>query len=326
MTATCRKTISLRAIITTAVVSAAVLSATSSLAANRYAFATAGQGGTYHILGTGVADIINKKSDLIQLTATSTSGANANVPLIDSGQMMFGMGASPSDMAGYKGNEPFDRAYTDMRTIMVGYVNPGTFVTRADSGIETIEDFRGKKISMPAGGASRTVMTNVLREHGLEVNEDYTLMPMNFSQAVEALQNRRIDVSMQWAAPPSPAVMQMAELFPIRLIPITNEEAIAAVGESLGVVPYTYEANIYEGVDYPVDSVAMLQSFLAHKDAPDEDVQEFIRIVLSSVDELKRIHPIAGQFTPETAARALDYPVPPHPGAVEYFESNGLGN
>src|SRR5690554_5498588 len=184
------------------VILSATLSPHTAQASSRYAFATAGQGGTYHILGAAVADLINKNSDKIQLTATSTSGANANMPLIDSGQMKMGMGASPSDMAAFKGTAPFTKPYTNLRTMMVGYINPGTFVVRAESDINTIEDFRDKRISMPMGGTSRTVMTTLLSAYGLEAEKDYTIIPINFGQAVEALQNKRIDVSMQWAAPP----------------------------------------------------------------------------------------------------------------------------
>lgn len=293
-------------------------------AENRYAFATAGQGGTYHILGAAVADLINKNSDKIQLTATSTSGANANMPLIDSGQMKMGMGASPSDLAAFKGQAPFPKAFTNMRTMMVGYVNPGTFVVRADSGIKSIEDFRGKRISMPMGGTSRTVMTTLLAAYGLQADKDYTIVPINFSQAVEALQNQRIDVSMQWAAPPSPAVMQMAELFPIRLIPADDPKALKIVRDELGVVPYTYPANIYKGMEQAVPGVAMLQSFLAHKDVPDADVKEFIRLVTENTETLAKAHPIAAQLNLENAAKALDYPIPAHPGAIEYYKEKGL--
>ncbi|AEC21579.1 TRAP transporter solute receptor, TAXI family [Pusillimonas sp. T7-7] len=293
-------------------------------AANRYAFATAGQGGTYHILGAAVTDLINNNSDKIQLTATSTSGANANMPLIDSGQMKMGMGASPSDMAAFNGTAPFTKTYTNLRTMMVGYVNPGTFVVRADSDIHKVEDFRDKRISMPMGGTSRTVMTTLLSAYGLEAEKDYTIIPINFSQAVEALQNERIDVSMQWAAPPSPAMMQMAELFPIRMIPIESEEAIAAVKDKLGVVPYTYKAQVYKGIEEPVPAVAMLQSFLAHKDVPDDEVQDFLRIVTENTAALAKSHPIGSQLNMENAVRALDYPIPPHPGAIEFFKAKGL--
>ncbi|MBP6018548.1 MAG: TAXI family TRAP transporter solute-binding subunit [Burkholderiaceae bacterium] len=293
-------------------------------AANRYAFATAGQGGTYHILGAAIADLINKNSDNIQLTATATSGTAANVPLIHSGQMKMGFGNSPSDKAAADGSPPFKKPFDNLRVMMIGYTNPGAFIARADSDIKTIEDFRGKRISMPVGAPATKVMQTLLSAYGMEAGKDYTAIPINFGQAVEALQDRRIDVSLQWAAPPSPAVLQMAELFPIRIIPIDNEKALAAVKEKLGVIPYTFKAQVYKGIDEPVASIAMQQSFLVNKDVPNEDVQEFIRLVTENTATLAKSHSVGAELTLENAARALDYELPPHPGAVEYFKEKGF--
>lgn len=293
-------------------------------AADRYAFATAGQGGTYHILGAAIADLINKNSDKIQLTATSTSGTAANVPLIQSGQMAMGFGNSPSDKAAADGTAPFKKPFDKVRVMMVGYTNPGAFIARADSGIEKIEDFRGKRISMPVGAPATKVMQTLLSEYGMEAGKDYKVIPINFGQAVEALQDDRIDVSLQWAAPPSPAVLQMAELYPIRIIPIDNEAAIAAVNKKLGVVPYTFKANVYKGVTEPVPSIAMQQSFLVNADVPDENVKEFIRLVTENTDKLAKAHSVGAELTLEQAALALDYVLPPHPGAVEYFKEKGF--
>jgi sulfonate transport system substrate-binding protein len=78
---------------------------------------------------------------------------------------------------------------------MPGYYS-STYVVRADSPIQKVEDLRGKTIaSNGLGGAIDMAMRKMLRDHGLEDKRDYKVIEVEFPNMAAMLAEQKVDMA-----------------------------------------------------------------------------------------------------------------------------------
>jgi sulfonate transport system substrate-binding protein len=89
----------------------------------------------------------------------------------------------------------------DLRVIADGFQDgvgdhfSSHYMVRSDSGIETIEDLKGKVLATNVvGGALDLAMRVMLRKHGMEDKRDYTAIDTEFANMVPMLVEKKIDL------------------------------------------------------------------------------------------------------------------------------------
>lgn len=314
---------------TTAAATLAGLASAPALAQDRVFFgiATGGTGGTYYPLGGMLAQLISNTAELpdtkVSATAETGNASVANAQLLGRGEIESAFVAADILDAAYRGVNQFeDGALDNLRAIGALYPETVQLVVRADSGIETFEDLKGKSISSGSPGSGQwQLLGDLLAAHDMareDVSEDYS----SFAQSVDKIKDGNLDASLITAGLPTSSVTDLANGHDIRIVPLAGP-AIAKLQETQ---PYYANAVIpaesYKGVDSDVETLAVRAIWATHAGVPDELVQAVTKALYQNTETLGQVHPMGKQISLDKALESVSIPI--HPGAEVYYNEEGI--
>jgi TRAP transporter TAXI family solute receptor len=286
--------------------------------------ASGSPGGVYYPLGGGMAVAIEKTVPSLRCAAESTGASVENSRLVGNGDSDMGMVMGSVAHKALTGEQPFEKKFGIVALFQM-YPAPEHIVTTAQSGIKSIADLKGKKVSIDVPGSGCATMAAViLQEAGLDLKKDLTIATLSQSESVQALKDGVIDAAFFNFAYPGSAVMDLAATRDIVLIPMPKPLADKLVKKYPYYVQITIPKGTYSKVDHDVLCLGDSNVLIANKNMKNEVAYEIVKAIFSNVKEgkyaLTNIHPIAAQLTP---ANAVNSPLPLHPGAIKYFKEIG---
>lgn len=302
---------------------AAVLAvSTPALAQQQLSIATGGTGGVYYPYGGGLAELIDKYVDGYSAVAEVTGASVENMGLIARQDSDIALALADTVYGAYTGTGRFEgRRLSEIRALGSIYPNAVQIVTLADSGIDSLDDLRGKVVSVGAPGSGTEVSAATLLEANGITYDDIDERRLNFNETADALRDGDIDAGFWSVGPPTSSIINLATTRDIALVPLTEEEIANAREAQPVFVPYTLRAGIYEGIEEPVPTIST-PNVLVVNAAMDEDLAyQVTKTLFEKVEELIAIHPAANDTTVEFSLGST--PVPLHPGAIRYYEEIG---
>lgn len=315
-----------RFVVFTAIVLVVVLSITSPLLAQKK-FITLGSGspgGVYYPLGGGMAVVIEKADIGVRCAAESTGASVENSRLVGAEETDMGMVMGSVAYKATKGEDPFEKAYPLM-TLFQMYPAPEHIVVLKDSGIKSVNDMKGKKVSIDVPGSGCATMAKaILEEYGFDLEKDLTLANLSQSEMVQALKDGTIDVAFFNFAYPASAIMDLGATRDIELVPLEEE----MLNKLLEKYPYYIKSVIpggtYSDISEEVLCLGDSNVMVVHQDMDERLAYNLTKTIFENVTEgqyaLVNVHPIAQLFTPQNA---INSPIPLHPGAMKYFSEVG---
>jgi len=300
-------------------VSVGVPSATS--ATKIMALATASLGGTYYIVGSGVAEIISKALPDVQVNAVIAQGSVGNAKLVHSKEAEFGMTNYYSGMNAVQGNKPFPGklAIAGICKLQVSIMHPTTFADRND--INTIADLKGKKIAVgPPGGGGVLFFKEILPFWGLKF-EDVKPSYLSYSDGSEALKDKKVDMNLPHGAPPLEAVSNLTIQNDIKLISMENDKLVAINKKYPYCEDSVIPAGMYKGVNKDVHSVGIQDILVVNATMSDDVVYRVTKAIYDNLAALRKIHPSVKDLTFDNYRHSL---VPLHPGALKFYKEKGI--
>ena len=108
----------------------------------------------------------------------------------------------------------------------------------------------------------------------------------------------------------------------VQLLGFTPEEMAIADGERGLWTEYVIPGGTYPGVDEDVTTIAQPNFLATHADIPEEDVYLITKTMYENLPFLQAIHPATNAMSLDRAIAGL--PVPLHPGAVRYYQEQGI--
>ncbi len=284
---------------------------------------TGGTGGVYYPYGGGVAEIWSKKVDGIKAVAEVTGASVENTKLCSKGETLFGEIMSDVAYQAYTGTGKFKGKPQKILGMFVMYPNVYHVVTRADSGVNSLSDLKGKKVSVGAPGSGTEFMTNLILEGALGIPySSFKVFRLSFNENANALKDNSIDVGIWCVAPPTSSIMDLATTHKIRIVPFTKEEIAKVTSKYPFYSGYTLPAGVYKGQDKPVYTASVWNTFICNADLDEELVYKLTKAVFENQDFLIKIHHFAKYTTPENAVRYSAIPL--HPGAAKYIREKGI--
>jgi TRAP transporter TAXI family solute receptor len=283
--------------------------------------ATASLGGTYYIVGSGLAEVISKALPDIQVNAVIAQGSTGNPLLIHSKEAELGMSNYYSGMNAVQGNKPYPTKLNIAGICKLQYsiLHLVTFAGRND--IKRVSDFKGKKIAVgPAGGGGVLMFKQILPFWGLKL-EDITPSYISYTDGSEALKDKKVDLNMPHGAPPLEAVSGLTVQNNIKIISMEKSK-LKAINKKY---PY-YEAAVipagtYKGIDKDMTSVGIQDILVVNKAVSENDVYRITKAIYESLEKLRKIHPSLQKMTFENYRNSL---VPLHPGALKFYKEKGI--
>jgi hypothetical protein len=252
--------------------------------------------------------------------ATKASVENLNLLQAGRGELAFTLGDSLSDA--WKGDEEagFKTPLNKLRTVAGIYSNYIQIVASADSGIKTLADLKGKRISVgaPRSGTELNARA-ILKAAGLTYKDFAKVEFLPFGESVELIKNRQLDVTLQSAGLGVASIRDLATTMKIVVVSIPPE-LVAKIGDP-AYQPATIPANTYTGQDTAVPSVAIKNFLVTHEGVPADLVYAMTKAAFTNLDQLAAAHSAAKAINLAEAVKAP--PVPLHPGAERYFREAG---
>lgn len=307
-----------------------------------FAIATGGTGGTYYPLGGVLAQALSNKLPDIIITAQSGNASVANCNLIGAHEIESGFVQNNVAFAAYNGTAQFEgKPVKNLRAIASLYPETIQIVARADSGIKSIADIKGKRL-VPGDRGSGTEVDclNVLKGVGLTYNDFSNVDWLSFNGASQRLKDRQADVTFTTAGWPTAAITELATTTDIVLVPLDD----AAIAKLIKMFPFYAKVVIpggtYKGVDQDVAAITTMAQWVVDANVPSSVVYDLTKALWekgtfvlrkagadaaeapSGAELMAKAHAKGKDVTIETALDGVAIPL--HPGAAQYYKEKGL--
>lgn len=290
--------------------------------ADFYNVLTGGTSGVYYPLGVAVSKVIGENIEGARpsVQATKASVENLNLLQDGKGEIAFTLGDSLALAWAGDAEAGFSKPLDNLRGIAAIYPNVIQIVASEESGIRTLEDLRGKRISVgaPKSGTELNARA-ILAAAGLSYEDLEKVEFLPFAESVELMKNRQIDATLQSAGLGVASIRDLATSVPITVVAIP-----ASVVEAAGApfVATEIPAGTYEGQEESAPSAAVLNYLVTHAEMSDDAVYAMTKAIFENLPELANAHAAARDIAIESARQGM--PVPMHPGAERYLAERGV--
>ncbi len=294
--------------------------------AQNLSIATGGTGGVYYPLGGGMAAVLSKYVDGMQATAEVTGGSVANLQLIGTGKPYIALSMADAALDAHKGQDKFKGKPVPVRTLMILYPNRMHVVTIEGTGINTVKELKGKRVSTGSGGSATEVMAfRVIEAAGLDKDRDMTRERLGVAESVAALKDRKIDAFFWVGGLPTAAVTDLANSPGVKIKMIDHAELVPAMNKKYGdlYVKDTIAKSVYNGMEKDNAQATVMNILVAHQKMDDKTAYNIVKAIFDHREELIRVHKEAENFKLDNQKKDAS-PLPWHPGAVKYFAEKGV--
>ena len=285
---------------------------------------TAPPGGAFFVVGSALAEVITVTGvdERFSVTGEATSGSQENIRRLLTGELDFALSNAAITFFAVRGTEGWDQAYP-VRSVMTLAPNIALFVTPTDSGIETLADLRGKRVTVgPAGAGFEYFVGPLLTAHDISYDD---FSPLNATQqaAVDMLTDGSSDAAFLGGAVPTSSITQASASMDIRFLPFGETEKIQLINDFLFFRPATIPAETYRNQTEPFDGLDVgSMHFITSANAPDELVYTVTRLLYENRDLVVERHAAGRAINPNNVVR--DTGTEFHPGAILYYEEIGI--
>ena len=284
---------------------------------------TGNTSGVYYPLGVGMSQIFREAipEATVSVQATAASAENLHLLQGERGELGFALGDVLADA--WEGNPDagFKTPLTKLRSVAGIYPNYVQIVAAEASGVQTLAGLSGRRISVGAPGSGTELNARaIVRAAGMSYDDFSRVEYLSFSESVELIKNRQLDITLQSAGLGVASLRDLAASLRIVVIPIPPD-VVNKVGRPVyqpGIIP----ANTYDGQAEPVETAVIRNYLVTHDNVPDDVVYRMTKALFENLDRLAASHVSARDISREDASRNL--PVPLHPGAAAYFREVGL--
>lgn len=286
-------------------------------------FMAAEQTGAWYALAVGITQSMKKTMPALGTISILPGGGISNAVGVDRGQAQLGFSQASSFVDALNGDPPFNERAENLRYLLSLFPHKTHVVVHADSGIDDIDDLRGKHINVGARGLlTEDIARRLFESYGITYEEMASVQNLSFSDSVVQMKDGRLD-ALFWTSPAPFAVLtDLAQSEDIRLLDIPDRHIDRLVANNRGLRPATIKAGSYAGIDYDVRTIESALVLIANKATADDLVYFAVKVVAENLEDLKQISPYLGGLEP--ADLFEDFDVPVHPAAARYFVEAGL--
>jgi uncharacterized protein len=288
---------------------------------------TGDPGGVYFPLGGAVASVLAKALPGLHTTVEVTGGSVDNIRLIAAGQSDLGFTMADAAMDAMQGQDKFKNNKVPLQALLVVYPNRMHVVTIEGTGIETLADLKGKRVSTGSPGSATEIMASrAIEAIGLDKDKDVHRERLGVAESVNAITDKRIDAFFWVGGIPTAAIANLATTAGVKMKLIDNADLAAKMNEKYGKL---YSRSRIKGGTYPgyktdSDVVEVWNLIVTGNRLSDEDAYNVVKTLVEKKDDIVKVHKEAESFSLDNQVQDRS-PVPFHPGALKYFKEKGVG-
>jgi len=305
--------------------------ASAAMAASASDFVTIGTGGVtgvYYPTGGAICRLVNKerKSHGIRCSVESTGGSVYNINTIRGGELDMGVAQSDWQYHAYNGTSKFKDAgaFKELRAVFSVHPEPFTVVARADSGIKTFDDLKGKRVNIGNPGSGQRGTMEVLMEAKGWTTKDFALTSeLKASEQSKALCDNKIDAMVYTVGHPSGSIKEATTSCDSVLVTVNGSAVDKLVADNDFYRTASIPGGMYTGSDADVATFGVGATFVSSTAVSEDVVYNVVKAVFENFEDFKKLHPaFANLKKSEMVKDGLSAPL--HPGAAKYYKEAGL--
>ena len=271
-------------------------------AGETFSIATGSPSGLYYPFDGGLASIWSKNSDKINMKAEVTGGSVVNIIQVSNKESEAGISQGDALRDAISGSGKFPEALP-VRALFALYPNVVHAVTLKGNDIASLDDLRGKRVSIGAPGSGTAITTmNILNTLGI-TEEAFDVQYLSYTETSDGLKNGTIDAGFMVGGVGLAAMVELALTRDIVLIPFTDAE-IARVNDAYpAYTAFDVPEKTYEGVGEPVQTATLWNFLVVHKDLPDAIATEMLEVAFTHHEALMGVTKVARFMTRENSLK-----------------------
>jgi len=291
-------------------------------AATFLTIATGGTAGTYYPLGAGMADIWNKNIKGMNAMVQSTGASVANINLLRNKEVDLIFVQNDVAFYAYNGVELFKEPFPQLRGLATLYPETVQIVALADRGINSVYDLKGKRVAVGAAGSGTEVNARQILAAAGITYKDIRVQYLSFAEAASNLKDGNIDAAFVTAGHPTAAIVDLAAVRKIVLVPVADEIIASLQKDYPFYVKIVVPAGTYKGVDTDAVTVAVKAMLAVRAEIPEDLAYQLLKTMYANQKRLIEAHAKGELIIPETGKEGMSIPL--HPGAEKFFKGMGL--
>ncbi|MCH9668994.1 MAG: TAXI family TRAP transporter solute-binding subunit [Actinomycetia bacterium] len=281
----------------------------------RVTIATGNATGVYFSLGNAYAEQISAATvGKVKATAAETGASVQNIQQLVDGryQVAFSLADTAADAVEGKGS--FDGNDQPVQALSRIYPNYTQVIVKVDSGIRSLADMRGKRVSTGSPGSGTEVIANrLLAAAGLDPESDVSAQRLNLTKTVDGMKDGAIDAMFWSGGLPTPGITDLLtsardDVAFLDIIPqLAKMQEVSSAYEE-GVIP----ADVY-GLPADIKTIVVPNMLLVRDDLDANLACVLTKILFERKTELEQVVSAAKGINLDSA-RDTD-PVPLNRGA-----------
>jgi uncharacterized protein len=284
---------------------------------------TGGTSGVYYPLGVALSNVYGEKIEGVKTSAQATKASVENLNLLQQGKGEVAFSLGDAVTLAWAGNAEagFPGKLDKLRGIAALYPNYIQVVASAESGIKTLADLKGKRVSVgaPKSGTELNARA-VFKAAGLTYEDFSKVEYLAFAESVDLMKNRQLDATLQSAGLGVASIRDLASSVDIVIVPIPPD-TVTAIGDpayAAGTIP----AGTYGKQEADVPTAAITNILVTHSEVSDDLAYQMTKVMFDNLPALAAAHVAGKGIKLETALSSM--PIPLHPGAERFYKEQGV--
>jgi len=288
---------------------------------------TGGVTGVYYPTGGAICRLVNKsrKEHGIRCAVESTGGSVYNINTIKAGELEFGVAQSDWQYHAYNGTSKFsENPFPGVRAMFSVHPEPFTLIVRGDSGIDSFEGLKGKRVNVGnPGSGQRATMEVVMEAFGMGMDDFALATEYKGSEMAKQICDDNIDAMIYTIGHPAAAIKEATTTCDVKLVSVVGAPIDKLVADNPYYRTATIPAGMYAGTDGDTTTFGVGATFVTSDQVSDDVAYVVAKAVLANLDDFRGLHPaFANLDAKQMVSDGLSAPL--HPGAEKAYKELGL--
>jgi TRAP transporter TAXI family solute receptor len=287
----------------------------------RLSIATGNTTGVYYQLGGGYADLISKHLSGYQATAEATGASVENIQRVVRGDsdVAFTLADTAGDAATGKGSFTSPQPIRALARI---YSNYTQVIARAGTGIASVADMKGKRVSTGSPNSGTEVIAlRLLKAAGLDPTRDIQKQALGLPETVQAMKDGTIDALVWSGGLPTAGITDLVTSLKDKAVFLPLDGLLGRLRAEYGQV---YQAAPIAKDTYKqaadVATIAVPNLLVVNAAMPDGLAHDLTKLIYDYQADLAKVHPEGRNITRDNGPKTD--PVVLHPGAANFFSGS----
>lgn len=292
------------------------------VAKQTFSLGTGSSGGMMYAIGSGWANLMNNYFDgKYGFTAEETAGNNANIAMIETGEIEFCTDGTISIYEGYEGKAEWTlgNTYDKIRVMFPMNQMVLTAYSLEANGIKTLSDLNGKVVGLGnKGGAVDGLLRDVFDALDIVVKDIHN---DGWSATVSALSDGTIDAGITFQLSPAAALVELDTTQNVTFLTFSDEELDTIKSLNPALADATMTAGSYKSVTEDRKTVGDIALMCCSVDASEDLVYELVKASYENLEGMRATHNAMSKWGIEGVTDCIALY---HPGAVKYYEEMNI--